>query len=903
MLRRLVALERQELADELAGLRRQIAELQRILASERRRRTLVAAELAQLAEREGHAPPDERDRRGRGAPPHRRHRAAAPWSWATTPACSPCRAAGCWAGRRTTPLGGRAGAAGRREAAGHGPWPARPPRRARRASCTPRTSSTCGRSPTGAGCSASPPPRCRRWSAAAAARRSPSCSRSSPGEAVVGTARSRRRGAAGRQPAGRGQAARRRGARPLRDGAALIALDEADRLVAAFRAPEDGDVVIVASDAQALRTAVGRHPRAGTGRPGRGRHEAAGRARGVVAAGSATEEGVVVTVSEGDGLKVTACADVPRQGRATGGVRLTRLRPEDGTRPSGGRSRRSPSCGAWWARRTTRPRPTPSPRPLPAAPTRRDATVGPHRPAGAGRRQGEVVSEDQWPPRDDDPAPARRARLRRRLHPDARRARGRPQAARHVHRRHRRGRPGPPAVGADRQRRRRGGRRPRPPHRGRLPRRRLLRGGRRRPRASPSSGTPRRRSAPSRSSSPSCTPAASSAAAPTPRPAACTAWAPRSSTPCPGRLVAEVERDGVRWRLTFVDRQAGRFEGRPLRPHPRARAGGEGARRPQTGTRVRFWPDRRPLRSRGPHRRRARAGPRRADVLPRARPRDHPARPARPARSGRARDVRAPPGACPTTSSTSRWASRSPTSILAQRRGHLRGERSRRRPHAARSPATCRVEAAFRWVKGYDTTLVSFVNTIPTPEGGTHVAGFERAFTYVVNDVLAAGEAKKLEALQGRGPGQPRRRPGRPGGRAQGHLPRAAVPGPDQAGAGHARGAARSSTTWSRPAWPSGSSGGKRTQVDAVRAKITTGIEVRLTQRHQRETLRRASALGSSGMPAKLADCRSTDVDDSELLIVEGDSAAGPGQGRAATARSRPCCRSGARSSTPASRR
>jgi DNA gyrase subunit B len=69
---------------------------------------------------------------------------------------------------------------------------------------------------------------------------------------------------------------------------------------------------------------------------------------------------------------------------------------------------------------------------------------------------------------------------------------------------------------------------------------------------------------------------------------------------------------------------------------------------------------------------------------------------------------------------------------------------------------------------------------------------------------------------------------------------------------------------------------GKRTQVDAVRAKIITSIEVRLTQRHQRETLRRASALGSTGLPAKLADCRSTNVADSELLIVEGDSAAGP---------------------------
>ena len=59
----------------------------------------------------------------------------------------------------------------------------------------------------------------------------------------------------------------------------------------------------------------------------------------------------------------------------------------------------------------------------------------------------------------------------------------------------------------------------------------------------------------------------------------------------------------------------------------------------------------------------------------------------------------------------------------------------------------CQVEVALRWVKGYDTTLVSLRQHHPHPEGGTHVAGFERAMTYVVNDVLLAG-TKKLAKFQ-----------------------------------------------------------------------------------------------------------------------------------------------------------
>jgi len=52
-------------------------------------------------------------------------------------------------------------------------------------------------------------------------------------------------------------------------------------------------------------------------------------------------------------------------------------------------------------------------------------------------------------------------------------------------------------------------------------------------------------------------------------------------------------------------------------------------------------------------------------------------------------------------------------------------------------------------------------------------------------------------------------------------------------------------------------------------------MRARVAARSHRDTQRRKTALESSSMPAKLVDCRSTDVAESELFIVEGDSALG----------------------------
>ncbi len=115
----------------------------------------------------------------------------------------------------------------------------------------------------------------------------------------------------------------------VRDGQPVITLEGKDRVVAAFAVSDNAEVVLVASDAQILRTAV-----AGISMQGRAAKGVAGmKLRGgawVVCAGVVEDDGTVLIVSDGGGAKLTGLADIPTQGRAAGGVRLTRLKPGEG---------------------------------------------------------------------------------------------------------------------------------------------------------------------------------------------------------------------------------------------------------------------------------------------------------------------------------------------------------------------------------------------------------------------------------------------------------------------------------------------------------------------------------------------------------------------------------------------
>ena len=183
------------------------------------------------------------------------------------------------------------------------------------------------------------------------------------------------------------------------------------------------------------------------------------------------------------------------------------------------------------------------------------------------------------------------------------------------------------------------------------------------------------------------------------------------------------------------------------------------------------------------------------------------------------------------------------------------------------------VDVALRWGTGYDTELRSFVNIIATPKGGTHIAGFERALGRTFNDVLRqtrllkAGDPDvvKDDVLEGLTAvvtvrlAEPQFE-----GRTKEVLGTPAVTRIMTAVVDRELKAFLTSTK-----------AAQRAPARAVLEKVVAAARTRIMARQQRDTQRRKNALESSALPAKLADCRSNDVDRSELFIVEGDSALG----------------------------
>ena len=183
------------------------------------------------------------------------------------------------------------------------------------------------------------------------------------------------------------------------------------------------------------------------------------------------------------------------------------------------------------------------------------------------------------------------------------------------------------------------------------------------------------------------------------------------------------------------------------------------------------------------------------------------------------------------------------------------------------------VDVALRWGTGYETELRSFVNVIATPKGGTHVSGFEQALTKTFNEVLRAskqlktaeGDVIKDDVLEGmtavvtvrlaepQFEGQTKEILGTPA----------------------ARNIVRKVVSAELKKFLTSTKRAEKAQAKLALEKVANASRTRIAARQHKETQRRKTALESSALPAKLADCRSNDIDRSELFIVEGDSALG----------------------------
>jgi DNA gyrase subunit B len=185
------------------------------------------------------------------------------------------------------------------------------------------------------------------------------------------------------------------------------------------------------------------------------------------------------------------------------------------------------------------------------------------------------------------------------------------------------------------------------------------------------------------------------------------------------------------------------------------------------------------------------------------------------------------------------------------------------------SEADQEVEVAFQWNTGYYETIYSFANGIATTEGGMHEEGFRKALTNVVNRYARErGLLKeKDENLEGKDIREGltailsvRLTTPQFEGQTKGKLGNVSI-----------RSLVERATNDRLAEWLNE----HPTEARQVVQKAVAAARARMAAQQARELTRRKTALGGAGLPGKLVDCSSRDPRDSELFIVEGNSAGG----------------------------
>jgi DNA gyrase subunit B len=179
------------------------------------------------------------------------------------------------------------------------------------------------------------------------------------------------------------------------------------------------------------------------------------------------------------------------------------------------------------------------------------------------------------------------------------------------------------------------------------------------------------------------------------------------------------------------------------------------------------------------------------------------------------------------------------------------------------------VELAMRYNDGYNKNVLSFVNNINTHEGGTHVSGFRRALTRTLK--RWARKNGMLEKLKFDLSGDDFREGLTAVLSVKVQEPQFEGQTKTKLGNSEVQGIVESLIYNQLGRWLED----HPNQAEQIIEKVILAAQARAAARKARELVQRKNAFSGGGLPGKLADCTSRDPEESELYLVEGDSAGG----------------------------
>ena len=183
------------------------------------------------------------------------------------------------------------------------------------------------------------------------------------------------------------------------------------------------------------------------------------------------------------------------------------------------------------------------------------------------------------------------------------------------------------------------------------------------------------------------------------------------------------------------------------------------------------------------------------------------------------------------------------------------------------------LEIAMQWTSAYSESVHTYANTINTTEGGTHEEGFRTALTTLVNKY--AREKGLLKERDGNLTGDDIREGLTAVISVKLSEPQFEGQTKTKLGNTEARTFVQQTVYGQLGDWLDSHPSDAR----AIITKASQAAAARLAARKAREATRRKGVLESASMPGKLRDCSSKNAADSEIFIVEGDSAGGSAVG------------------------